>query len=329
MATFPAGRTGGTGTYARPDMTAGRMGEAAESPPVRPHSLVSAGMRDDGSPLAGTEIHYLVSEQVGDRFKIFVGHCGTDGPGAAAAGSVLYLTDANGFFGAAVDIVRLMQLARHLPPLLVVGIGYPTGSLGDTVAVRTRDLTPTKDAGFAELFPEQSEMGGAGSLLQFIETELKPWIRDRYDTGEDDSTYFGHSFGGLFGTHVLLTSPATFRRYILGSPSLWWDHGAIFDYGPPPADAGDPSVVYIGVGANETNEGRQRESVNMSPEEQAKGRARHIDLVADAARMAERLRGQEWPGGQVDFDVFAGEFHVTVPFLTLSRGLRRVFDAPR
>ena len=285
-------------------------------------------MRDDGSPLAGTEVHYLRSDQVGDEFKIFVGHCGTQESGAAAGAAVLYLTDANGFFGAAVDIVRLMQLARHLPPLLVVGVGYPTGSLGDTVGLRTRDLTPTEDVDFAERNPKQSAMGGAGALLQFVETELKPWIQDRFSAAPDDSAYFGHSFGGLFGTYVLLTAPASFTRYILGSPSLWWDHGAMSAYGPPPA-AGGPSVVYIGVGADETHEGRQRESVNMPPEEQAKGRSRYIDLVADAARLAERLRRPEWPGRQVDFEVFAGEFHVTVPFLTLSRGLRRVFDAPR
>jgi predicted alpha/beta superfamily hydrolase len=281
---------------------------------------------DDGSPLAGTEVHYLRSDAVGDDFKIFVGHCGTE---TAEAVAVLYLTDANGFFGAAVDIIRLMQLARHLPPLLVVGIGYPAGALGDTIAVRTRDLTPTEDAAFAELFPEQSVTGGAGSFFQFIESELKLWVADRFHLEPDDSAYFGHSFGGLFGTYVLLTAPAAFGRYILGSPSLWWDHGAMFDYGPPPAAAGRPSVVYIGVGANETDEGRQRESVNMPPEEQAKGRARHIDLVADASRMAERLRRPDWPGRPVDFEVFADEFHVTVPFLTLSRGLRRVFDAPR
>ena len=89
---------------------------------------------DDHSPLAGTEVHYLRSSHVGDEFKIFVGHCGIpDG----ARPSVLYLTDANGFFGATVDLVRSMQLAQHLPPLLVVGIGYRAGGLGDTVAIRT------------------------------------------------------------------------------------------------------------------------------------------------------------------------------------------------
>ena len=60
---------------------------------------------DDGSPLAGAEVHYLRSEHVGDEFKIFVGHCGgsDDVPPV-----VLYLTDANGLFASAVDIVRLM-----------------------------------------------------------------------------------------------------------------------------------------------------------------------------------------------------------------------------
>ena len=85
---------------------------------------------DDRSPLAGTEVHYLRSEHVGDEFKIFVGHCGgSDG----AAPVVLYVTDANGMFASAVDIVRLMQLSAHLPPILVVGIGYRMGALEDTV----------------------------------------------------------------------------------------------------------------------------------------------------------------------------------------------------
>jgi predicted alpha/beta superfamily hydrolase len=291
-------------------------------------------VEDDGSPLGQTEVHYLKSGAVGDGFKIFIGHCGDQNQSRVP---VLYLTDANGFFGAAVDIVRLMQLARHLPPLLIVGIGYRANTLGDTIAPRTRDLTPTSDAGFAGLFPEQSVMGGAGAFLRFIEAELKPWVAGRYDIAAEDAVYFGHSFGGLFGTYVFLTAPASFRRYILGSPSMWWDHGALFEVARsgPPETNGRPAVVYIGVGADETHEGRQREDVNLPAEDRAKGRSRRIDMVADAARLAEMLRhpasaaGPTRPGTDVDFEVFAGEFHVTVPFLVLSRGLRRVFDAPR
>ena len=79
---------------------------------------------DDESPLADTEVHYLRSEHVGDEFKIFVGHCGALRQPPPA---VLYVSDANGMFASAVDIVRLMQLSAHLPPMLVVGIGYRMG----------------------------------------------------------------------------------------------------------------------------------------------------------------------------------------------------------
>ena len=88
-------------------------------------------------------------------------------------------------------------------------------------------------------------------------------------------------------------------------------------------------VVYLGVGANETHEGRKREEVNMPAEERARSDTRYVDMVADAVRMAERLRQLDRLKARVELDVFPGEFHITVPFLTLSRGLRHVFDAPR
>lgn len=45
----------------------------------------------------------------------------------------------------------------------------------------------------------------------------------------DDDVCFGDSFGGLFGAHVLLTEPGTFKRYGLGSTSLWYDRGSTFE----------------------------------------------------------------------------------------------------
>ena len=143
---------------------------------------------DDASPLAGTEVHYLRSEHVGDEFKIFIGHCGGSD---VATPAVLYVADANGMFASAVDIVRLMQLSAHLPPILVEGIGYRMGALGDTVAVRTRDFTPTSDALIARIAPTVTEMGGAGRFLAFIRDELQPWVASRYRVDAADSVDFG------------------------------------------------------------------------------------------------------------------------------------------
>ena len=283
---------------------------------------------DDRSPLADTEVHRLRPAELEGERTIFVGRCGLD---PAVPTSVLYLTDANGFFGATVDLVRSLQLARHLPPILVVGIGYPVGVLAETMDRRTRDLTPTADEGFAALFPDQSEMGGAAATRAFIRRELMPWVGDRYDVDPADTTFFGHSLGGLFGLSVLFDEPETFARYIIGSPSLWWDGRVALGLERRYAERHDElaATVFFGIGADETHEGRVREAVNLPEEERRKATAWYIDMVDDMHRLVDQLDGRAYPGLRSRREVFPGEFHITVPLLTLSRGLRFVYDAPR
>jgi predicted alpha/beta superfamily hydrolase len=285
-------------------------------------------MDDDRSPLAGTDVHYLASENVNGEFKIFVGHCPGD---RSRRPGVLCLTDANGLFGVAVDLIRGMQLSRHLPPLLVVGIGYRRGGIADTLAQRTRDLTPTEFPAFGELAPDQSVMGGARALLAFIREELMPWVGSTYDVEPGDTTYFGHSFGGLFGTWALFDQLYSFRRYILGSPSLWWDDGLLFRIEEEYAAAHDDleACVFFGVGADETHSGRIREAARESPDQRALTASVPIDLVADMQRMVDRLETRRYPGLELTGVVFPDEFHVTVAPLVLSRGLRHVLGAPR
>jgi predicted alpha/beta superfamily hydrolase len=284
-------------------------------------------MDDDASPLAGTEVHYLRSESVGDEFKVFVGHCGTPADTPAA---VLYVTDANGFFGMAVDAIRSMQLARHLPPMLVVGIGYRRGALADTVPLRTRDLTPSRDETFTRVYPECTESGGGPRMLRFIRTELMPWVADHYLVNPHDAAYFGHSLGGLFGTYVLLDAPDTFSRYIIGGPSYWWDYGMIFRLEKMYAAEHRDLVarVFFGIGAAENVEGRNREAANLSEDERAITAAFPIDMVVGMQKFVDRLTSHDYPGLTVAREVFADEFHITVAPLVLSRGLRRLFDAP-
>jgi uncharacterized protein len=283
---------------------------------------------EDRSPLAGTEVHILRSERVGDEFKIFVGHCG-DSAGPPAA--VLYVGDANGMFASAVDVVRFMQLSAHLPPLLVVGIGYRMGALAETEVVRTRDFTPTFDPAFVGIFPEQTLMGGADRFLAFIVDELQPWVQARYRVDADDATFFGHSQGGLFGTYVMLTRPTTFRRYGIGSPSLWWDDDMMFGYEARYAAEHDdlPVRAFFSVGAFEDHDGRQREVVRLPADERAAAAVRNIDMVADTERMVASLRGRGYPNLEIDSVVLPDEFHITAPPVNLSRSLRFLFDAPR
>jgi len=287
----------------------------------------AAGSSDELSPLAGTEVHHLQSSHIGDVFKIFVGHCGDT---RAEPPAVLYITDANGLFGGAVDLIRLMQLSAHLPPILVVGIGYRMGAIADTVVVRARDLTPTFDSDFLRMSPMHTMMGGAPQFLAFIRDELQPWVSNRFDVDADSAMYFGHSLGGLFGTYVLLTEPRTFSGYGLGSPSLWWHGDMMFDVEAAYAREHDdlPARVFVAVGEHETHDGRQREASRLPPAEAAIAGLRYIDMVADSERMAAQLRSRNYPSLVVDSIVLPGEFHITVPLVNLSRSLRFLFDAP-
>jgi predicted alpha/beta superfamily hydrolase len=286
---------------------------------------------DNGdSPLAGTEVHYLASKTVGDEFKIFVGHCPGGDDDRAQPPAVLYVTDANGMFGTAVDIVRLMQMVRHLPPLLVVGIGYRLGSLGETAEIRARDLTPSDDRHFAAPYETPPKMGGADAFLGFIRTELMPWVANRYDIDPADTTYFGDSLGGLFGTYVLLSQPDAFRRYAIGSPSLWWRSYATFKQEAAYAETHDDlcAKVFFGIGGDETQEGRMREASRQPETEREMAAAIPLDMVADMTRFVDTLQARRYPSLELESSVFPGEFHATVPSVNLSRGLRYLFDAP-
>ena len=263
-------------------------------------------------PLGATEVHDLWSEAVGDHFRVFVGHCGRE-PEA-----VLFVTDGNGLFGTAVDTVRMMRLPALLPALLVVGIGYPgAATLADTVTVRARDLTPTP----SRLFPGS---GGAGSFLEFIRTELIPWVGARWPSAVARTVYFGHSLGGLFGVHALLTEPATFDDLIISSPSLWWGRKAPLTWEEQWAiDHDDLAArVYVGIGGLETDEGRRLEAVNLPDDDPFKPPAVYLDMVADVIRFADAHRARRYPSLRLDVDVFPGEFHATAAPVVLNRGLR-------
>ena len=127
---------------------------------------------------------------------------------------VLYLTDAERQFAHTVTTVEFLSRNGRAPAMLVVGI-FNTD--------RARDLTPYKD-GTEETDTRLPTSGGADRFLQFVETELVPWVESRYRT-EPFRLFAGHSFGGLFAVHAMATRPGLFNAVISVSPTLGWRQG--------------------------------------------------------------------------------------------------------
>lgn len=275
-----------------------------------------------------TEVHPLHSKHVADDFELWIarpqaGFVATE-PGPVR---VLYVLDANLFFGTVVEMTRLMhKLYGELPPLLVVGVAYPTEDGLLQGALRTRDFTPSEDAGMAAMassFPQSPEaarirptMGGAEAFRRFLEEEAKPFVDERFDVQHDGQILFGSSLGGLFVLHTLWTTPDAFDTYLAVSPALWWNDDEAFRTVESRVTALDRRPgVFIAVG-----------ELEEAPEVPMLARFR---MVTNARAMATRLQDDAIADLQVDFEEFAGESHTSVVPGALTRGLRTFLRTPR
>jgi predicted alpha/beta superfamily hydrolase len=123
---------------------------------------------------------------------------------------VLYMTDGDAHIGHTASTIEFLARNGRMSEMIVVGI---------TNTDRTRDLTPTKATGpFAA---QAATAGGADNFLKFIETELIPQIEKTYRV-QPYRILAGHSLGGLFTVHALITRPDLFKSYVAVSPSLQW-----------------------------------------------------------------------------------------------------------
>jgi hypothetical protein len=145
-------------------------------------------------------------------------------PAGYARGSerfpVLYMTDGDAHIQHTSGTVAFLARNNRMPEMIVVGI---------TNTDRTRDLTPTH----MERVPGNPNVrfptsGGADKFLKFVETELIPLVESKYRT-QPYRALAGHSFGGLFAVHAMLTRPELFNSYIAVSPSLQWDNFVMID----------------------------------------------------------------------------------------------------
>jgi hypothetical protein len=128
---------------------------------------------------------------------------------------VLYMTDGDAHMGHTASTIEFLTRNGRISDLIVVGV---------TNTDRTRDLTPVKSTAknpAGELqFPTS---GGADNFLKFFETELIPEIEKQYRV-QPYRILAGHSLGGLFAIHAMISKPGLFNSYVAVSPSLQWEN---------------------------------------------------------------------------------------------------------
>ncbi len=171
---------------------------------------------------------------------------------------VIYLLDGS----ADEDFIHIVGLVQFLnfpwvnivPNSIVVGIANVD---------RRRDFTfPTTIEEDKKNFPTT---GKSENFIDFIENELQPFIEENYKTTAS-KTIIGQSLGGLLATEILFKKPHLFTKYIIVSPSIWWDKESLLSYRPNVIKSGFSNTISVFIAAGKegkTMEGDTKKLVSI------------------------------------------------------------------
>ena len=274
--------------------------------------------------IENTTVFDLPSEVVGDNFEITIMSPDVDSDEPLPA---VYLSDANNMLGTACDAINNLMFGGEIPPILLVGVGYPIdGNFSEFIRLRTRDFSPSRDdfqaasmAKYAGLEANDLACSGAHKFLQFLTTELREFVESRFACGSAN-TFVGNSMGGLFGTYALLNQPQHFQNYILGSPWYSWDYPFIFKQEETYARSHKDldARVYMAVGAKE----HLIYPEMPEPLKQMFGTADTEGLVRE---MFTKIENRNYPNLSFTGEVLDEETHFSIIGRLLSKGLREIF----
>ncbi|WP_338840921.1 alpha/beta hydrolase [Flavobacterium ginsenosidimutans] len=210
-------------------------------------------------------------------------------PAEATKYPVIYLLDGS----ADEDFIHISGLVQfnsfewinQVPKSIVVGIA---------TVDRRRDFTfPTTVENDKTRFPTT---GHSDQFIAFIEKELQPFIEKKYKTN-NSKTIIGQSLGGLLETEILLKKPSLFNKYVIVSPSLWWNNGSLLDLDSEmlKENFNQQIDIYIAVGKE-----------GLTPTEIPRV------MEVDANLLSEKLKGSKSKNVKVYFDYFPEENHGTI-----------------
>ncbi|WP_428407037.1 alpha/beta hydrolase [Hyphococcus sp.] len=258
--------------------------------------------------LPRTEVIPLTSGINGVEYELYVKLPDSYGESDEAY-PLLVTLDADYQFAIASNHVQHLWQRGQAPEMIIVSIGYAYDP-ADKESYRlnrTRDYTPARalEGGYGPEFQKVS--GGGPDFAKVITNEILPLIGERYRTDNSERVFVGHSYGGLFGAYLLLSHPEIFNRYILVSPSLWFNDKMMFAAAQNAKPFGRKTYVYMGVG---------------SWEEQPE---RSYAMVSDLSAFAAALATHDDPNLVMETRVFDDETHASIYPAVLSTGIRHLF----
>jgi predicted alpha/beta superfamily hydrolase len=210
---------------------------------------------------------------------------------------VLYATDGQWTFTPLSNAYGGQRYDGFVPDLIVVGITWT----GDYDANRFRDLSPTH----IDNFPNS---GNASKFLSVIKNEIITFVDSTYRTDKNDRALFGTSLGGLFAVYALFHEPSLFKRYIIASPSIFWDNEIVFKYEKMFAEKNHElnARVFISTGEYE----------------------KEMDAGNSFTRFINQVRASKYKGLELESIVLDKMGHAGSAAISAVRGIQFIYSKP-
>lgn len=160
---------------------------------------------------------------------------------------VIYVLDAEHRFELTYTITKeLFENQRAIPEVIVVGIPHIDRFH------RINDLTFTDSKVDAKGKEDtigyfNSSMTGNGlNFLQFLETEVIPFVNEEY-SANGFNTLMGHSIGGYFCAYILPIQKS-FSAFQIYDASIWYNDGDAIKHIQKELDSNQKSNIFISKG---------------------------------------------------------------------------------
>lgn len=252
-------------------------------------------------------IDSLYSESLKENRKFYVQLPANYNPKDNIKYPVVFILDGEVFLPT-VNNVHGFYHGGFMPEMVLVGISNANN--------RTRDLTTSQ---IKERYgmPYNDANGEADNFRNFIETELIPFIENKYPITKF-RTLIGHSYGGLFTIYTLLNHPQLFSNYLAIDPSLDWDSQKLLTQ----ANLKLASKDYDGKSLFMTLSGQlHMQNPKVTIENVMQDTSDFTFFARSIITFSDIVKDTKQNGLSFDWKFYPEDLHGTVPFPSIMDGL--------
>jgi len=245
--------------------------------------------------IPGSQVRSLHSASTGRTYDLYIHIPSSYAQDGNKKYPVLYILDGQWDFKLMDSVLGGLVYDNFTPEMILVGITY-SGKRPDYSSLRAIDFTPTAT-------PQVKESGDGPKFLQFLKTELIPFMETNYRADSSRRFLQGSSYAGLFTLYAMFNDPRLFSGYVAASPDVQYGNRYSFQQEAEYAHAHRdlPARLFLAVGESE-------------------------DLTEPVKEFMQTLKSRGYKGLALETRILDGERHASNKPESFNRGLRFMFS---